>query len=50
MATEFHSPVSQAVRPEGTVEVLERYRNSQRRGRAEYAAMVESSYDLITDF
>ena len=50
MATEFHNPISRAVRPEDTVEVLERYRNSQRRGRAEYTAMVESFYDLITDF
>jgi len=47
---DFHNPVSRAMRPEDTAETLSKYRNSQERGKEEYAAMVESFYDLITDF
>ena len=46
----MHNPISRAVRPEDTAEALARYRDSQRRGKEEYAAMVEAFYDLITDF
>jgi sterol 24-C-methyltransferase len=50
VAAEFHNPIPRAVRPEDTAEALARYRDSQRRGKEEYAAMVEVFYDLITDF
>ena len=50
MAAEFHNPISRAVRPEDTAEALSRYRDSQARGKERYAAMVETFYDLITDF
>ena len=50
MAAEFHNPISRAVRPEDTTEALAHYRDSQRRGKEEYAAMVGTFYDLITDF
>ena len=38
------------MKPEDTAERLSTYRNSQERGKEEYAAMVETFYDLITDF
>ena len=47
---EFHNPISRAVRPEDTEEALSRYRDSQAAGSERYAAMVETFYDLITDF
>ena len=50
MATDFHNPISKAVRPEDTVETLSKYRNSQEKGIEEYAPMVKAFYDLITDF
>ena len=50
MASEFHNPISRAVRPEDTADALARYRDSQRRGKEEHAAMVETFYNLITDF
>ena len=50
MAAEFHSPISRAIRPEDTADTLSRYRQSQERGKEDYARMVEGFYDLITDF
>ena len=50
MATDFHNPISRAIRPEDTADTLSRYRRSQERGREDYARMVEGFYDLITDF
>ena len=50
MTAEFHNPITRAVPPEDTAELLARYRDSQRRGKQDYAAMVEAFYDLITDF
>ena len=50
MATDFHNPISKAVRPEDTAETLSKYRRSQERGKEEYARMVTAYYDLITDF
>ena len=50
MATNFHNPISKAARQEDTVERLSKYRRSQGRGKEEYASMVTSFYDLITDF
>ena len=50
MAAEFHNPISRAVQPEDTAEALSRYRASQEAGKERYAVMVETFYDLITDF
>ena len=50
MAADFHNPISKAVLPEDTAETLSRYRRSQKRGRQEYASMVSTFYDLITDY
>jgi sterol 24-C-methyltransferase len=50
VATDFHNPISKAVRPEDTVETLSEYRRSQGRGKEEYARMVTAFDDLITDF
>lgn len=50
MATDFHSPISRAVRPRDTIETLSKYRDSQNRSKEEYASMVKVFYDLITDF
>ncbi len=50
MAADFHNPISQAVRPEDTADLLSKYRLSQERGKADYALMVKAFYDLITDF
>ena len=50
MPTEFHNPISRAIRPEDTADALSRYRRSQQRSREDYARMVEGFYDLITDF
>ena len=50
MEAGFHSPISRAVRPQDMVETLSNYRDSQDRGKEEYASMVEAFYDLITDF
>ena len=50
MATDFHSPISRAVRPQDTVETLSKYRDSHSRSKEEYASMVKAFYDLITDF
>lgn len=50
MAADFHNPIPKAVRPEDMAEMLSRYRRSQKRGRLEYASMVSTFYDLITDF
>ena len=47
---EFHNPISRAMRPEDTAGTLARYRDSQRRGKEDYAAMLGAFYDLITDF
>ena len=50
MATDFHNPISKAVRSEDTAKTLSKYRNSQEKGNEEYALMVKEFYDLITDF
>ena len=50
MTSDFHNPISKAVRPEDTAESLLEYRRSQKRGKEEYARMVTAFYDLITDF
>lgn len=50
VAPEFHNPISRAIRAEDAADTLSRYRGSQERGADEYAAMVETFYDLITDF
>ena len=51
MADNFHNPISKALRPEETAETLSEYRRSQGRGhKKEYARMVTTFYDLITDF
>ena len=50
VAFEFHNPISRAMRPEDTAATLARYRDSQRRGKRDYAAMVAAFYDLVTDF
>lgn len=50
MAANFHSPISQAMRPEDSAETVAKYRDSQERGKEEYAPMVTAFYDLITDF
>ena len=49
MAADFHNPISRAFRPEDAAETLRRYHNSQERGKEEYASMVRTFYDLITD-
>jgi len=49
VAADFRTPISKAVRPEDTTEVLSKYRRSQGRGKEEYASMVTAFYDLITD-
>lgn len=50
MSTKFHNPISRAFRPEETTQRLSRFSHSQARGKEEYASMVETFYDLITDF
>jgi len=45
MAVDFHNPVPRAIRPD----TVTRYRDSQERGGASYAAMVTAFYDLVTD-
>ena len=50
MSTEFHNPITRAFRPDETAQMLSRFSNSQARGKEEYASMVETFYDLITDF
>lgn len=50
MVPDFHNPISKAVQPEEMAETLSKYLNSQERGKEEYAAMVNTFYDLITDF
>ena len=50
VAPDFHNPITKAIQPENTAEVLSKYRNSQERGREEYAAMINAFYDLVTDF
>ena len=50
MKTDFHNPISRAMRPEDMAETLSEYRSSQARGKEEYARMVVAFYDLITDF
>jgi len=49
VAAAFHNPISQAVRPQEMAETLSSYQDSQERGKEEYASMVESFYELITD-
>ena len=49
MATDFHSPISRAMRPEDTAETVLRYRDNQVRGKEEYEPMVRAFYELITD-
>ena len=50
MPIEFHSPVSKAIQPDDTVETLSRYRDAHMRSEEQYASMVKTFYDLITDF
>jgi len=49
MAADFHNPISKALRPEDTAKTLSQYRHGQARGKEEYALMVKTFYDLITD-
>ena len=50
MAADFHNPISRAIPPEEMAETLSKFRSSQERGKEEYAAMINTFYDLITDF
>jgi len=50
VATDFHSPIARAIRSRDTIETLSKYCDSQARGKDEYASMVKSFYDLVTDF
>lgn len=50
MSAEFHDPVSRACRPDETAQMLSRSSDSQAWGKEEYASLVETFYDLITDF
>ena len=50
MAADFHNPISRAIQPEEMAETLSKFRSSQERGKEEYAAMINTFYDLITDF
>ena len=50
VAPDFNSPISRAIPPGETSETLAMYRRSQEKGREEYAAMVTTFYDLMTDF
>ena len=50
MTDDFHNSVSEAIRPESTVERLSKYRRSQGLSKEEYASSVTAFYNLITDF
>ena len=50
VAVNLHNPIPRTARREEVAEALARYRDGQRRGKEDYAAMVTAFYDLITDF
>ncbi len=50
MSDKIRNPISHAARQENTGEALSNYRHSQEKSKVEYATMVKSFYELITDF